>query len=391
MRQIIEGIYQLRVIDWDRRLFDALIPIPDGTSYNAYLIHGSEKTVLLDTVDSSAVDVIQDELKSIDTLDYVVIHHAEQDHSGAIPFVLREYPECRIVTTSKCQSLLLEFYNIEEDRFTLVKDGDRLDLGDRHLEFLFTPWVHWPETMLSYLPQEGILFTCDLFGSHLATSDLFASDKMRVYEAAKRYYAGIMMPYSNKIAKYLKRLSDLDISMIAPSHGPIYDDPAFIMDAYHEWILGQPKNLVVLPYISMHGSTRQMVDILCAELIDRGVAVQPFDLTEVDIGRLAQSLVDAATIVFATPAFLNGAHPNVVHAAHLSSLLKPKAKHASVICSMGWGGNAADQITEMLAKLKLEIIDPVVCKGVPDMQARQNLANLAETIAQKNKLTIPEM
>jgi flavorubredoxin len=247
------------------------------------------------------------------------------------------------------------------------------------------PWVHWPETMVSYLREEKTLFTCDLFGSHLATSDLYATDKARVLEAAKRYYAEIMMPFQNKIVKYLETLSTLEISLIAPSHGPIYDDPTFIMDAYREWVLGPPKNLVVLPFISMHNSTRQMVDILIAELIQRDVAVQPFDLASTDIGKLAVSLVDAATIVLATPAVLNGAHPNVVYAAFLANLLKPKARYASIISSMGWGGSVVEQLTGMLSNLKVELLDPVLCKGAPGPREQLALANLANIIAAKHQ------
>jgi flavorubredoxin len=384
-REIKKNIFWLGAIDWDRRLFDALVPLPDGTSYNAYLVKGESKTALLDTVDSGKVEVIINQLRDIDVLDYIVVHHAEQDHSGSLPAVLAKYPNAKIVTTSKCQSMLQDFYPIESEKFVIVKDGDHLDLGGRTLEFFYTPWVHWPETMISYLREEKILFTCDLFGSHLAASDLFATDKMRVYDAAKRYYAEIMMPFQNKIAKYLEKFSSLEISMIAPSHGPIYDDPAFIMDAYREWVLGSPKNLVVLPFVSMHGSTRQMVDMLIDELVKRDVSVQPFDLTSVDLGKLAESLVDAATIVIATPTVLNGAHPNAVYAAYLANVLKPKAKYVSVIGSMGWGGKVAEQLAGMLSNLKVELIEPVICKGVPGPEDKQAIANLAETIAAKHK------
>lgn len=384
-RAIKNGIFWMGAIDWDRRLFDALVPLPDGTSYNAYLIRGASKTALLDTADHDKIDELMSQLADVDKLDYVVAHHAEQDHTSALQTVLAKYPTAKVVTTSKCQSMLRDFYPIDEARFIVVKDGDTLDLGGRTLEFFYTPWVHWPETMISYLREDKILFPCDLFGSHLATSDLYAVDKPRVYDAAKRYYAGIMMPFQNKIAKYLERFASLDITMIAPSHGPVYDDPAFIMDAYREWVLGAPQNLVVLPFVSMHGSTRRMVDMLTTELAERQVSVQLYDLTAVDVGKFAESLVDAATIVMATPTVLNAPHPDVASAAYLANLLKPKAKYLAVIGSMGWGGNIAEQLAGMCSNLKLELLDPVICKGVPGPDTQQALANLAETIAAKHK------
>ncbi len=174
-RKVREGVYWLGAIDWNRRLFDALIPLPDGTSYNAYLVRGSEKTALLDTVDPSKQDQLFAQLAGVDRLDYLVAHHAEQDHSGAIPAVLEKYPEARLLCSPKAKSMLIDHLRLPEERIHTVEDGESLALGDKTLRFIHTPWVHWPETMVSYLPEERILFSCDFFGSHLATSDLFAA------------------------------------------------------------------------------------------------------------------------------------------------------------------------------------------------------------------------
>ncbi|MBM4467252.1 MAG: MBL fold metallo-hydrolase, partial [Chloroflexi bacterium] len=246
-RKMREGIYWLGAVDWDRRLFDSLIPLPDGTSYNAYLIQGSEKTALLDTVDPPMTDVLMFQLESVPRIDYVVAHHAEQDHSGTIPQVLEKYPNARVVTTPRGKGMLMDHLLVPEGKFITVEDGETLSLGDRTLEFIHTPWVHWPETMVTYLPEERILFSCDFFGSHLATTDLYVTDEARVYEAAKRYYAEIMMPFRKIIQKNLEKIGGREIELIAPSHGPIYDRPAFIVDAYRDWVSEEPKNVVVLP------------------------------------------------------------------------------------------------------------------------------------------------
>ena len=386
-RELRPNVYSVGTIDWDRRLFDELIPLPDGTSYNAYLIKGSEKTALLDTVDPAKEEELIANLQKlgIKTIDYVISHHAEQDHSGAIPRILEEHPEAKVVTNLKCASMLMNLLHIPDDKFITVDDGGTLSLGDKTLKFVYSPWVHWPETMVTYLREDKILFSCDFFGSHLATSDLFVADKALVYESAKRYYAEIMMPFRPPIRNNLEKIKDLSIEMIAPSHGPVYDEPGFILDAYRDWVSDKVKNEVVLPYVSMHGSTRRMVDYFVDALMERGITVKPFNLTATDIGELAMALVDAATIVIASPTVLVGPHPAAVYATYLANALRPKAKFASVIGSYGWGGKMVDQITGMLTNLKVELLQPVLIKGHPKDDDLSSLEKLADQILEKHK------
>ncbi len=386
-REIKPGIYWVGAIDWDRRLFDALIPLPDGTSYNSYLIKGSEKTALIDTVDPTMQDVLINHLNQlgIESIDYVVANHAEQDHSGAIPQVLGKYPEAKVVCTPKCKDMLIDLLMIPEERFITVNDKETISLGDRTLEFIHAPWVHWPETMLTYLREDKILFPCDFFGSHLATTDLYVSDEGQVYEAAKRYYAEIMMPFRTTIQKNLEKVKDYAIDIIAPSHGPMHDRPEFILKAYHSWAFDEPKNIVVLPYISMHGSTRKMVEYFVGALAQRGVTVKQFDLAVTDIGKLAMALVDAATVVIGTPTVLIGPHPNVAYATILANALRPNLKFISIIGSYGWGGKAVEQLAAMIPSLKVEILEPVLSKGFPKEADFKALDGLASAIAEKHK------
>jgi len=386
-REIKPGIYRVGAVDWDRRLFDALIPLPDGTSYNSYLIKGSEKTALIDTVDPTMQDVLINHLNQlgIKNIDYVVSNHAEQDHSGAIPHVLEKYPSAKVVATPRAKGILIDLLIIPEERFITVNDKETILLGDKTLEFIHAPWVHWPETMLTYLKEDKILFSCDFFGSHLATTDLYVSDEGQVYEAAKRYYAEIMMPFRTTIQKNLEKVKGYAIDIIAPSHGPMYDKPEFILKAYHSWVFSEPKNIVVLPYISMHGSTRKMVEYLVEALARRGVTVKQFDLAVTDIGKLAMALVDAATIVIGAPTVLAGPHPNVVYATVLANALKPNLKFVSIIGSYSWGGRTVEQLAGMIPNLKVEILEPVLCKGFPKEADFKALDNLATTIAEKHK------
>jgi flavorubredoxin len=384
-RQIKTNVYWIGAIDWDRRLFDALIPLPDGTSYNSYLVQGSQKVALIDTVDPAMTEVLMTYLENVPVIDYVIANHAEQDHAGSIPQVLEKYPDAKVVTTPKGQDILAALLLIPEDRFITVSDGETLSLGDKTLEFIHAPWVHWPETMLTYLREDKILFPCDLFGSHLATTDLYVADEGQVYEAAKRYFAEIMMPFRTSIEKHLEKLNSYKIDIIAPSHGPMYDKPSFILEAYRSWVFGPPKNIVVLPYISMHGSTQKMVEYFVGALVDRGVTVKQFNLAATDIGKLAMTLVDAPTMVIGTPTVLVGPHPNVAYAAFLANALRPRLQFISIIGSYGWGSKAVEQLTGMIPNLKAEVLDPVIIKGFPREEDFKALDNLASTIAEKHK------
>ncbi|MEA1956977.1 MAG: FprA family A-type flavoprotein [Euryarchaeota archaeon] len=386
-RELKSNIYAVGAIDWDRRLFDELVPLPDGTSYNSYLIKGSKKTALIDTVDPTMTDVLVRNLEELEAgdIDYVIADHAEQDHSGSLPQVLDLYPGAKVVCTLKCKDLLMDLLLIPEDKFITVADGETLSLGNKTLEFIHAPWVHWPETMLTYLREDKILFTCDFLGSHLATSDLFVTDEATVYEAAKRYYAEIMMPFRTIIRKNLEKIKDLAIEIIAPSHGPAYDKPDFILNAYRDWASEEVKNEVIIPYISMHGSTKKMVDYFAEALIEQGITVKQFNLSEPDIGKLAMALVDAATVVIGSPTVLVGPHPKVVYAAYLANALRPKVRFASIIGSYGWGSRMVEQLAGMITNLKVEILDPVVIKGVPKGEDFEALDRLADEIVNKHK------
>ncbi|MDD2666665.1 MAG: FprA family A-type flavoprotein [Methanocellales archaeon] len=386
-RELKPDIYSIGAVDWDRRLFDELIPLPDGTSYNSYLVKGSEKTALIDTVDPTMGDVLIKNLNQLDIkdIDYIIVNHAEQDHSGYLPQIIDAYPDAKVVTNPKCKALLRDLLAIPENKFITVDDGGILSLGDKTLEFIYAPWVHWPETMLTYLREDRILFPCDLFGSHLATSDLYVTDEATVYESAKRYYAEIMMPFRTTLQKNLEKIKDLEIDLIAPSHGPIYANPKFILEAYRHWVLDLPDNTVVVPYVSMHGSTKEMVDYFVGALTERGITVKQFKLSNTDIGKLAMTLVDAATVVMGVPTTLAGAHPLAFYAAYLVKVLRPKLKFVSIIGSYSWGGKAVEQLAEIISSLDVEILDPVYCKGFPRTKDFESLDKLADTIYKKHQ------
>jgi len=382
--KITEGVYSLRANHFNRHLFDSLIPLPDGTSYNAYLVKGSEKTALLDSSDPEKKEVLLGYLRGVEKLDYIIAHHAEQDHSGAIPFVLEKYPSAKVVTNPKCKELLMSHLHIPAGKFIEVKDGETLSLGGHTLEFIYLPWVHWPETMGTYLREDKILFSCDLFGSHLASGELF-SEERTVYAPMKRYYAEIMMPFRSNIKGHLEKLSKYEINFIAPSHGPVHKNVKFVLEIYRDWAAGEPKNKALVAYVSMHGSTYILVNRLVSALEEAGVSVEKLNLEQFDEGRVAMALVDAATVIIGTPTVLAGPHPKAVYGAYLANALRPKVKFISVIGSYGWGGKAVETLAGMLPNLKAEILPPVMVKGLPQDEDLKKIDDLAAAIALRHR------
>ncbi len=387
VRKIKEGVFSVGVNHWDRRLFDEVIPLPNGTSYNSYLVFGNEKVALIDTVEPVLQNEFLENLKEFKNLkiDYIVAEHAEQDHSGSIPKILEIFKEAKVVTNEKCKELLIEHLHIDEDRIIVVQDGEKLSLGNRTLTFILTPWVHWPETMSVLLEEDKILFTCDFFGAHYSTSKLFAGNDPLVLEAAKRYYAEIMMPFRSFIRTNMKKLENFTFDMIAPSHGPIWNDPHIIIDAYNDWISDNVKNKVLIPYVSMHGSTKILVDRLVDKLTEKGIEVVPFNLTVADLGNIAINMVDAATIVLAFPTVLTGPHPLGAYITFFANMLRPKTQFVAVITSFGWGGTTIDWVKTHTKNLKAEILAGIEVKGLPYEKDLEQIDVLSDKIELAHK------
>ena len=385
-REVAKGIVRVGVQDPERRLFDSLIPLPDGTGYNCYLVKGEEKTALIDAVDPHYSKKLLSNLldEKVERLDYLVANHAEQDHAGAIPDILDAYPMAVVLANEKCARMLMDHLHIPSTRIIKVVDGQIIGLGGMSLKFIMAPWVHWPETMLTYVAERKALFTCDLFGSHLAYEGLYHPDEQKVMEASKRYYAEIMMPFRRLIPAHMEKIAGLDIDIIAPSHGPLHKKPFNILGAYRQWTGPDVKNTVVIPYVSMHGSTKKMVDRLEESLIERGVDVQRFDLVSADIGELAMSLVDAATVIIATPTVLAGPHPLAAYACLITSALRPKTSNVSAMISYGWGGRAFESIKESLTGLEASLIEPVIIVGSPGDEEFKKVDELAKEISERH-------
>ena len=384
--KITDGVFSLRANDWDRKLFDELVPLPDGTSYNSYLIRGGETTALIDTVypPKTAQFVAALKKTGVERIDYVVANHAELDHSGSIPAVLALFPEAKVVANARCWRMMGDLMPLDRDRFREAKDGQRLSLGGKTLRFVFMPWVHWPETMGVFLEEDRIFFPCDFLGAHLATSELYAGDEAQFETAAKRYYAEIMAPYRVQCRSALARVEELEPAIVAPSHGPAHAKPKVIIDLYRRWTSDAVKPEVAIVYVSMYQSTAAMVEHLTDRLMEKGLPVRLFNAVDLDTGALAMALVDASTLIFASPTVLTGPHPCLAYAAILVNALAPKTRFAAIIGSFGWGTTMPDALRETLREFKAAFFDPVLTKGAPTRETFAELDALAAAIAAAN-------
>ena len=369
----------------ERRVFDELIPIPNGTSYNAWLVRGATHTALIDTVEPEFSGRLLANLSAagVDRLDYVVVNHAEQDHSGSLPAVLAQYPAAVVVTNRRCADMLVDLLAVPRERMRIVADDDTLDLGDLGLRFLIAPWVHWPETMLTWCPELKALFPCDFFGSHLPCEGL-SQPWEALEDAAHLYYATIMAPFGNHVNKHLARVRALEPCWIFPSHGPAHADPAPVLDAHQAWAAGPTGPKVLLAYVSMHGSTRALVQGLAARLAARGVPHVVIDVGGFNVGRLAIELLDSSMLVLGASNVLNAPHPAALLAVALLAGLKPPATLAAVVGSFGWNGKPLEELSASLASAKLEVLPPVLVKGLPKADADAPLEALADAIVARN-------
>lgn len=367
MREIKPGVFLIDVQDPERRVFDSLFPTDRGTTYNSYLVKG-EKVALIDTADPSKKDEFARELSKVDRIDYIISNHSEQDHSGLIPFVLEKFPNAKVIATKKGREFLTDLLGLKDENFI---EASELDLGGKTLRFIEFPWAHWPETMVTYLVEDGILFSCDVFGSHYAFSDIWYDDE--AYEYAKEYYAEIMMPFRTIIANDLKKLDELDIKMICPSHGPLHKDPEKIISMYKDWTSNEAKRETTVLYVSMHNSTKIAVEKLAGYLVGK--------VNVVDISKgisMLKYLVDADTLVIATPTALGDAHPLMLFASSIISAYRPKIKRVAFVVLYEWG-TRADKTLEGIFK-NYEIVDTIRIRGKPSDSDFESIKKLAENL-----------
>lgn len=363
--EIKKDIYLVGTIDWNRRHFHGhTYSTRTGTTYNSYLIM-DEKVTLVDTVFGPfAGELIENigRVVSPEKIDYIIINHGEKDHSGALPGILELSPKAKVFGTKKCRESLEGHYHREPD-FNIVKTGDRLELGKKKITFIEAAMLHWPDTMFSYLVEDEILFSNDVFGQHYATSERF-DDEVEgaiLMDEAARYYANVMWSYGSIMLRKIEEILKMNIplGMIAPSHGVIWrSDPMKVVDAHLSWSRNETKKKVVVVYETMYGATEQMARKIAEGLQDTGVAVKLYDINQSDRTEVIKEMLDAKGYIIGSSTHDNNMLPTIAGFLEFFKGIKPKERLAGAFGSYGWAGGAVRAIENVFEDIKIDLALP---------------------------------
>lgn len=394
--KIKEGIYWVGVLDWDIRSYHGYTL--SGTTYNAYLVFGEDKTVLIDNTYPGTSpqmwgrieDAFLKEGKEL-KIDIVIQNHIEKDHSGAITEIIKKFPDAPIYCTQKAMDGLKNHYSIENANFNVVKTGDQLSIGDKTFAFLESPMLHWPDSMFTLLVEDGILFSNDAFGQHLCLTRRMDNEipEYVLMGAAKKFYANLLTPLSPLVLKKFKEVEDLalldKIEIIAPSHGQIWTDPMKIIEAYTEWATGKCKNKVTIVYDTMHGSTQKMAHALAEGIINEGVDVVMYFLHEDERSEIVKDILDSKAVLFGIPTIFNKPYPSIGDLMlYLDGLRFDRTgfkRLALPFGSMGWAGGAVKKLSADLENIGFEIFDSKQVIYVPKNNEMDDLYELGKKLA----------
>jgi flavorubredoxin len=354
--EIARNVYWVGAIDWNVRSFHGY-STPRGSTYNAYLIKG-DTNVLIDTVKRPFFDQMVSRISSVldpKEIDLIISNHVEMDHSGSL-VPAQDLTGAKILASKRgVEGLALHHDGLEIDS---VEDGQELRIGDRVLKFIETPMLHWPDSMFTYLVEDKILFSMDGFGQHLASSKRFDDEvdkDVLMYEAAK-YYANILMPFGGQVLKTFEKVKDVEIKMLATSHGIIWrKDLNSIINAYLSWAKGETKEKAVVVYDTMWGSTQKMAEAIVDGITSEGVETRPYRLSDSDRSEVMRDILEARAVVVGSPTLNNGMFPSVADFVIYMKGLRPKGKIGAAFGSFGWGGGAVKALRENLEKAGLTL------------------------------------
>jgi flavorubredoxin len=391
---LYDNIDWVGAVDWNIRDFHSY-ETARGATYNAYLVR-DEKTALVDTVKAPFADRLLQNVAALcdpSRVEYVVCNHAELDHSGGLPQVLRAMPQATLLCDKKCAATLGEHFDTSAWKIQVVANGEEISLGRRTLRFIETPMVHWPESMATYVPEEKLLFSMDAFGQHYATSERFEDevDPDVVMQEAKVYYANIVMPYGKAVLKTLDALATLPITMIAPSHGLIWrrNRGATILAAYRDWANHRPQPKVLVIYDSMWESTAAMAQAILDGAVQPGVSASLISIRQSNLTHIAGEVLDAAAVAFGSSTLNRGMMPMAAATLCYLEGLRPLHKAAVAFGSYGWGPGGPEAVDQAMRRLEWEILhEPLRSHYRPTAdtlaecrQVGQSLADRARALA----------
>jgi anaerobic nitric oxide reductase flavorubredoxin len=384
------------VNDTETPFFESLWPIPEGVSYNSYLIRGSEKTALVDSVhEKNALEHFDKigKLTDLADIDYLVINHMEPDHTGAVPELLEKASNAKVVFTPIAHLLFKKFYGFEPASIIVKGEAAEISLGNKTLRFIQTRWLHWPETMCTYLVEDKILFSCDAFGSFkkLPVGVILESEmdivKQNTFESSQKYFASVFYGERKWILKALQKFDKLDlkIDVLAPSHGPVYTDNAMkVLHKWTSWSKGTYTKTVVVVYGSMYGMTAKCLNAIIEGVSEAGGKVVSFNLSEDDAVNALAALVEAPALIVGSPTYEREVFPKVVDFLNLLKTKKFSNRFASVFGSFGWSGEATRKLFAELTALGFELVEkPLLFNGSPTEEDLEKARYLGKVVAEK--------
>jgi anaerobic nitric oxide reductase flavorubredoxin len=372
---IAENIYAISVNDRTTDLFEGLWPIAkEGVTYNSYLINDKKK-VLIDLTKEFKTDTLIDQIAAVfapEELDYIIVNHMEPDHTGAIKTILRMAPNAVIYCTPKAVPMLEDFYGITE-RIHEVADGETLDIGSRKLTFVHTPFVHWPETMMTYCAEDKVLFSCDAFGGYGALQGYCFDDEctdLGYYKRESlRYYSNIVAKFSKPVLNAIEKLAGTPVEVIAPSHGLIWRrNPGEIIELYRKWAeyaTGPTEVGVTLLYGSMYGNTEEIMNSVAKGIAGNGVPVEVFDVARTHTSYLLPSLWTKKGVIVGAPTYEGSLFPAMQNALEEAAIKRVMNKTAAIFGSYGWSGGAEKKIRSIIEPLKWEVTSTFLFRGGP--------------------------
>ncbi len=384
--EIKKGIFWTGGIDWDLRDFHGYLT-QRGSTYNAYLVL-DEKVVLVDTVKHYLFEEMLSRItKIIDPaeIDYILSNHVEMDHSGSISRLIELAPKAKVITSTRGEKGLRRHFKKDWD-FHVVNSGDNLKIGSRTLTFVHTPMVHWPDNMVTYIPEENLLFSNDAFGQHIASSERF-DDEIGweiVKEEAAKYYGNIVMPYGDQVKKAMESLSRFSIDMICPSHGLIWRSyiPQ-ILEEYGKWSNSDSENKALIVYDSMWGSTEKIAFALKEGISDSGLRVNMKNLKTNDISDIVTELLSSKAVLLGSPTLNNGMLPSMGAFLTYIKGLKPKKRIGLAFGSFGWGGQAVGEIEKLMQELGWDLPNKSInINYIPDEEELSNVKKAGKSLAE---------
>lgn len=360
MNRVMEGIYWVGAVDWNLRSFHSYVT-HRGSSYNSYLV-ADDKVALIDFVKAPfAEEQIERISEVIDPkkVDYIVANHAEPDHSGSVRRVIEACPNAEVVATERCINTLQKYYG-GDLKITPIEKKPTLKLGKRSLSFIPVPMAHWPDSMVSYMPEEKLLFSNDAFGQHLASSGRFDDevDEAELMQEASTYYANILMPLWRSVSRALKALEGVPVEMIAPSHGVIWrGNPGKILKAYQGWVAGETKRKAVVVYDTMWGSTQILARAIADGIASKGVDVKVHCLGSSHNSDVIADILDAKAVIVGSPTLNNHVFPTVASFLAYMRGLKPMNKIGAAFGSFGWAGGAKKVVEAEMQAAGIQLIE----------------------------------